>query len=63
MNANKNTGYETYTPEERSEMIVRLTADLRYERTVSEGEGLRAEIARASCREYERQIAAIRRTV
>lgn len=56
------TGYETNTPEERAEMVRRLEADLRQERWSAEGDGLRAEVARANVREFQRQIETIRRT-
>lgn len=57
------TGYETYTSEELDAMARRLEADMRYERTVADGDGLRAEVARSHVRTYQQQIAAIRATL
>ncbi len=56
------TGYETYTKEERAEMIKRIESDLRQEKWASEGNDLRAEIAQANVREFERTIKKIRKT-
>lgn len=43
-------------------MIARFECDLRQERWASDGDGLRAEIARANVRHFEKQIIALRST-
>ncbi len=63
MNANyKPTGFETYTKAERAEMIKCIEFDLRQERHTAEGGGLRAEIARANVRHFEKTIKALKAT-
>lgn len=56
------TGYESYSAAERAELIRRLESDIRQESWAAEGDGLRAEVARANVREFRRRIEAIRRT-
>jgi hypothetical protein len=60
--AKKTTGYETYTKLERDEMVKRIEYDLRQERWTADGGGLRAEIARANVRHFEKQIALLKAT-
>lgn len=50
------TGYESYTSEERKQLLDDLQKQLKQEQWCSEGDGLRAEIARATVREIQRQI-------
>jgi hypothetical protein len=47
--------YETYTREELVALDTRMLEDWRVERRVSDGDGLRAEVARANVREFDRQ--------
>ena len=56
------TGYESYTADERKEMVTRLEKDMLAELRNVDGGGLRADVARAQVAEYKRQIAAIKKT-
>ncbi len=57
------TGYETYTKEERAEMVKQAEADLKHEKWVAEGNAcLRSEIARSTVRTLEETIRKIKAT-
>ena len=56
------TGFESYSKAERLEMAKRIEFDLRQERHNADGGGLRAEIARANVRTFEKQIKELKRT-
>lgn len=56
------TGYESYTAEQRAEMVEKIKRDIAYERTLIDGDGLRSDIARATVSELNRQLSAIQKT-
>lgn len=54
------SGYESYSQEELNKIISSFESNLRGERFAAERTGLRAEIARANVREFEKQLRVLR---